>query len=96
MQCVYGPVVRTFAGAPWLVYACDDGKSVVVITDEHNPASPFYFLISPQGGALSINGEGTGSKVASDAAGDELGRISVTQIAQLWVQAKKVGRSKPR
>jgi hypothetical protein len=96
MQCFFGPVPRTFGGAPWLVYACDDGKSLVVVTDQHNAASPFYFVISPHGDAFSVNGEGNGSKVVSDAAGDELTKMSVAQVAELWAQAKTVGRSTPR
>jgi hypothetical protein len=95
MQCFFGPVARTIGGAPWLLYACDDGKSLVVVTDQHNPASPFYFVISPHGATFNLNGEGTGSKVASDAAGDELSKMSVAQVAELWAQAKKVGRSRP-
>lgn len=96
MQCFFGPVSKKFAGAPWLVYACDDGKSLVVVTSQHNPASPFYFLISPNGGALNIHGEGNGSKTTSDAAGDDIRKMSVGQVAELWVQAKAIGLSPPR
>jgi len=96
LQCFFGPLAETLGGGPWLVYACDDGKSLVVITDQHNPASPFYFLMSPGSDAHRITGEGTGNKAASDAAGSELSNMSDTQIAGLWARAKAVGRSAPR
>jgi hypothetical protein len=95
MQCSYGPVAKTLAGAPWLVFACDDGKSLVVVTDQHNPPSPFYFLVSLHGDVVNINGEGNGSKVTSDAASDQLGKMSAAEVAELWSLANSVGRSKP-
>jgi len=82
-QCYKGPLRRTFAGGPWLVYACDDGKSLVVVTEKGNAAFPFYFLLWPVNGAYHVEGEGAGSKRASDAAGDELSHLSPSQIEAL-------------
>jgi hypothetical protein len=96
MQCLLGPLAGTFGGGPWLVYACDDGRSVVVVTEQHNPASPFYFLVSPGGGAHRVAGEGSGNKAASDAAGDELSKMSDAKIADLWSRARAAGRAAQR
>ena len=96
LQCMIGPARKTFGGTAWLVYACDDGKSLVIVSDQGNPASPFYFVVSPQGGAYHVTGEGNGSKDASDTAGDELSSLSPGQIAEMLVEAKDNVPPKPR
>ena len=72
LKCEIGPVAKAFGGTQWLVYSCDDQKSLVVVSAEGNPAMPFYFIISEKDGTLSIYGEGAGSKESSAAAGKEL------------------------
>jgi hypothetical protein len=74
----------------WLVYGCDDGKSLVVVSDKGNAAFPFYFMISPLNGGYHVDGEGAGSKSASDAAGDELSHLSSEQIEALVGAASTV------
>jgi hypothetical protein len=90
LKCFKGPLKRTYGGGPWLVYACDDGKSLVVVSDKGNAASPFYFMLSPLSGSYHVDGEGTGSKSASDAAGDELSHLSAAQIEALIGAANTV------
>ena len=65
MKCETGPVQRQFGGTDWLVYSCDDGHSMVVISSPGNPASPFYFVLTSREGTYKIYGEGNGSKAAS-------------------------------
>jgi hypothetical protein len=83
LKCFKGPLKRTYGGGHWLVYACDDGKSLVVVSDKGNAAFPFYFMLSPFSGSYHVDGEGTGNKSASDAAGDELSHLSAAQIEAL-------------
>lgn len=56
---------------------------MIVVSAEKNPAAPFYFVLTPTSGAYTFNGEGSGDKAASDAAGDALARLSPRQLADL-------------
>jgi hypothetical protein len=76
------------------VYACDDGKSLVVVSDKGNAAFPFYFMISLQNGTYRVDGEGTGSKSVSDAAGDELSQLSPAQVEAMRGAASAVPSAK--
>jgi hypothetical protein len=89
MKCETGPVHRQFGGTDWLVYSCDDGRSMVVISSSGNPASPFYFVLTPLEGTYKIYGEGNGSKAASDAAGAELARLKQEDLAALFAETKR-------
>jgi len=90
LQCDVGPVTKTFASAPWLVYSCNDGKSVVIVSAPGSPASPFYFMFSPQGGAYRLIGEGTDSNAITDAALSELKALTSKQIESLLHETQAV------
>ena len=84
LQCNQGPLTRNFGGAPWLVYACSDGQSLVFITPPASKAHPFVFnLKRAEGGQYWLSGEGTGSKTVTDAAAKELGALSADDIGRL-------------
>jgi len=82
-QCEIGPVSREFGGTDWVVLSCDDHASMVVISDKGNPASPFVFYLLPQDGSYRVSGEGNGDKNASDAAGAELSKLSLSDLKAL-------------
>ena len=83
LKCETGPVSRVFGGTYWIVYSCDDRRSMVVVSGQGNPASPFYFLLTPGAGAYKIEGEGNGDKKASDAAGDAISKLAPEELAAL-------------
>ena len=84
LDCNRGPLHRTFGATPWLVYACSDARSVVVMSDEGNPAMPFYFIlyVKPDG-EMKLYGEGTGKQSATQAAFDELEKLTQDDVAAL-------------
>lgn len=88
LQCLIGPVSRQFGGTDWIVYSCDDGRSLVVLSTAKNPATPFYFFLTPRAGDYHISGEGTGNKQASDAANEELSHLSAADIAKLLADTR--------
>jgi len=92
LKCETGPVQRTFGSTPWLVYSCDDGYSVVVISAPGNPAMPFYFMFSRDGAGYHLEGEGTGRRESTAAAFEELKRLSASDVEALVAQT----RAKPR
>ena len=93
LKCDIGPVDRQFGGTSWIVYSCDDQLSMVVVSAEGNPAAPFYFILNPKGEAYQIYGEGTGSKDASDMAGDELSHLQVNELRELLAATKSAKKS---
>jgi hypothetical protein len=94
LSCTSGPLKKTYGGSEWLLYACDDSRSLVVVTQEGNPAAPFYFifLVTPDGG-MKLNGEGNGDRHASDLAFAELKVLTTSDVSVLVTQAQDAGRS---
>jgi hypothetical protein len=82
-QCDIGPITKVFGSVPWLLYSCDDGKSLVVVSAPGSAAAPFYFMFSPEGRGYHLRGEGSGSKALTDAALKELQVLSDKDIAGL-------------
>jgi hypothetical protein len=87
IKCKVGPIDHSFGGTEWQVYACDDGKSLLAVTKEGNPASPFYFILAATDKGHELYGEGTGDKAASDAAYADLQKLNEAAIAGLYAQA---------
>lgn len=92
LDCANGPAARTFGGTPWLVYACSDNHSVVVMSAPGSKAAPFYFMFSWQNGSYRLIGEGTGNKAATDAAYTALHALPITGIQALFAAAKAAKR----
>jgi hypothetical protein len=71
LNCKVGPVEKTYGSSEWLVYSCDDHKSLVFVSKPKSAAFPFYFFLTPSG----LHGEGTGDKKATDAAYADISQI---------------------
>ena len=91
LNCEVGPAKKSYGGNPWLVYACDDALSAVVVSDQGNPAMLFYFIlyVKPDGG-MRLYGEGTGAKSATQPAFDELSKLDQAGVAALVAEARAV------
>jgi hypothetical protein len=83
LKCEVGPVAKSYGGTNWLLYACDDGRSLVVVSGEGNPATPFYFMFAWQDGTYLLRGEGTGDKKATQAAFDDLSKLDSSEVERL-------------
>lgn len=90
LDCGRGPATKSFGGAPWLIYACSDGRSIVLVSAPESPASPFYFMFNPNSTGHRLIGEGTGDKTVTDNAYKELKALSETDIRLLFAEATKV------
>lgn len=95
LQCNVGPISKNYGGSAWLVYSCNDARSLVFVSAPGSPASPFVFfaLVSPKD--LTLHGEGTGNKQVTDAAYKELSALTATDLAALTAQARAVTRHVP-
>ncbi len=90
MKCEIGPVAKTYGSTQWLVYSCDDAKTVVVLSAPGNPAMPFYFMFSPTNSGHQLNSEGTGDKNSTASAFSELKQLSENDILALINETKMV------
>lgn len=87
-NCATGPVIRIFGGTPWLVYSCDDQRSIVLVTAPGSPAAPFMFSFMLSEGRYQLHGEGTGRKELTDATLNELEKLTEQDIALLVRQCE--------
>lgn len=87
LQCNLGPATARVGGNDWIVYACSDGKSVVVVAGEPNPAAPFVFFLTPHGSQIELHGEGNGAETATKPAYDQLAAMSVEDLSALYRKA---------
>lgn len=93
LSCQIGPVHRTFGGTPWIVYSCEDGKSLAVITETGSIAAPFFFILAWRDGGYRISGEGNGDKNASNAAGRDLEALAPAEVVALIAATQNVQSS---
>ncbi len=89
LNCMTGPLTKTFGSTDWLVYSCDNNRTVIFVTAPGSRASPFYFRLSPDKDGYHLTGEGTGNQEATDAAYEDLSKLSEQDIAALIAEARK-------
>jgi hypothetical protein len=87
-RCDVGPLNKTFGMTHWLVYSCTSDLNVVIVSATGNPALPFIFVFLERNGAYELHGEGTGDKMASEAAFKELQSLSRNDISALIADTK--------
>jgi hypothetical protein len=87
VRCTAGPLPAWFGALPWLAYACDDGRSVALVSAPGNPAAPFTFVVRPTPERVRVQGEGSGDRAATAAAFAELMALDDADVARLYGQA---------
>ena len=96
VSCTLGPVTKHFGGSPWLVYGCNDGKSVVLVSAPGSAASPFVFIIANGPRGMDLHGEGNGKNPAVRAAFKELSALTLPDIASLYKEASANSTSRAK
>ena len=91
LKCEIGPLTTSLGGNDWLVYACQDGRSVVIAAGAPNPATPFFFIVRPDGDGINLYGKGTGDKSATEPAYNELKDLKASDLSALYNQAVAAG-----
>ena len=95
LDCSLGPVIKTYGGTPWRVYACDDGHSLALESVGGSKAAPFVFLFAWEKDAqYQLSGQGTGNKAATDAAFAELQTLKELALARLFAEAEAAAQEK--
>jgi hypothetical protein len=93
MKCVTGPVAKQYGKTPWLVFGCDDGKSVLIVSAPANKAVRFRFTFVADDDGYALHGEGQGDKKVTDAAYQDLNALSESDIAALVSETHKFAGS---
>ena len=83
LKCVVGPLEKTYGKTQWLVYSCDDARSVVIVAAPLSPARPFVFRFLAQKNGYLLQSKGTGDKAYTAAAFGELKIMSMDDIEAL-------------
>lgn len=89
LTCAIGPLHKKYGGTPWLVYSCNDRKTLIIITATGSPAMPYVFRFYLKGGKYRLKGEGKGSRKFTKAAYKELHKFSHAKIEKMIAQTKK-------
>ena len=88
-RCNIGPITKTYGQGQWLVYSCNDEKTVLIVSAPGNPATPYYFTLLPTDAGHRLFGEGTGKKEATTAALEQLKSLSEDDIANVIKETKE-------
>jgi len=89
LKCDIGPVNKIYGKTQWLVYSCDDDRTIVIVSAPENPATPFVFTFYTGEKGYQLRGQGTGRKEATSAAFNELKALSEQDITALIGQTKR-------
>jgi hypothetical protein len=90
--CDIGPLNKTYGKNPWLVYSCNDGRTVVVVSAPGNPAMPFSFTLAIGDHGLQVTGEGKGRMGVVNAMYNDITSLSVRDVRHLIEETKQVKR----
>jgi len=88
LQCMAGPVQRSFGETEWLTYACADHSTLIVVSAPGNPAMPFVFTLSRTDAGVRVSGEGNGDRGATAAAFEDLKKVSVEDLDRMVREAE--------
>src|SRR5687768_11847036 len=87
VHCTAGPLPASFGALPWLLYACDDGRSVALVSAPGNPAAPFTFVVRPSDHGVRVQGDGAGDRGATAPAFAELMALDADALLRLYARA---------
>jgi len=88
-KCAIGPITKTFGQTQWLVYGCNDDRTLVIVAAPGNPGAPYYFTFLPTDEGHRLFGEGAGKKEATAAASEQLKSLSEDDIANVIKETKE-------
>lgn len=83
LVCNIGPIEKVFGKTNWLVYSCNDERSIVIATAPGSPASPFVFRFLARENSYVLQSLGTGNREFTTAAFNELKVMSGQDIETL-------------
>lgn len=91
--CDVGPVARDFAGAPWFVYSCGDGRTLLFKGAPGGKAALLYFEISLDPDGVRLGARSAQGRDATGAAFKEVSALSRDRLVAL-LSATKSARAR--
>jgi hypothetical protein len=89
LVCDVGPITRVFGQSQWLVYSCDDRRTMIVLSAPGSAARSFYFVLYPAESGYQLRGEGTGHQDITAAAFNDLKALSSEEIMSLIQETRR-------
>ena len=90
LACETGPVQRQFGPTAWNIYACSDGKSVVVVPVKVVNGEAGYFFVTPNGQGITVAGEGWGKDATFQPVYQQLQHITLAELKAIIQAAHNV------
>ena len=91
LVCEIGPVQREFGASVWNIYACSDGKSIVVVPLAVMDGKFGYFFVTPNGQEVIVTGEGWGQDASFQPVFRQLKQITAVELTAM-VQSAQAAR----
>jgi hypothetical protein len=87
LACDVGPVERQINASAWNIYACGDGKSVVVVPVVVKNGQFGYFFVTPKGHGVTVVGEGWGKDSSFQPVFKQLQQFTASELAAIVLAA---------
>jgi Protein of unknown function (DUF4019) len=97
LNCDIGPIKRTYGKTEWLVYSCNDGRSLHFQAQSGSAAFPFFFFFYAvdKSDNYQLRGSGTGNKDATNAAFNDLKVMRKSDLEALIAETRRVQNKPP-
>jgi hypothetical protein len=89
VKCAVGPVAKKYGKSSWLVYSCEYGKSILVVSAPTNKAFRSHCTFVADDDGYALRGEGQGDKRVTDAVYKDLTTLTEADIAALISETRK-------
>lgn len=93
LKCETGPAHKTYGGTDWIVYSCSDEKTVIFVSAPESKAAPFYFTLLMIEKKYELHGEGSGNRTYTEAAYEELKKLSGIDILALLAETRAASKA---
>jgi hypothetical protein len=87
-NCGVGPITKVWGEVPWLVYSCDNERSIVIIAAPGSPAEPWVFTLDRGKNGIHLDGDGASGKQGTAATYAELSKFSQHDFEKLIEETK--------
>lgn len=88
MVCETGPLVRAFGGHDWVVYACNDDASMIIMAPPETEAGRSFLFLGAGADGYDIAAEADGDRAITQAARDEIASMSTRELAGLLAEVR--------
>lgn len=84
-RCDIGPVLHQFAGQPWRVFSCEDGKTLVALSAQVGEIEPDHLILSSADGmTYALTDAGRGDAATLNA----ISHLTAADFAALLAETK--------